>query len=177
MIFKEGIFLEGRKPKHCIEGCSRLRFTSLPANRPSAVDATFWAQATATGEICGDGNTGHIEISGQGLIPLGVYTVFFTTDRGPIPAAPTGADYTSDGFDPNRLVVNGNGILNYYIAPLNFNPFSGIPVTGGIATIQGVTINFHGDRSTNGLSPGTNNVNVFDQLLAPFCYPHREEDI
>lgn len=167
--------LEGRK-KHKSDfcGCCRLVFTPIPANRPPAIDSAFWVGATATGEVCGEGNEGHIEISAQGLIPLGVYTAWFITDRGPLPAAPLDANYTSDGFDPNRLVVNSNGILNYYIAPFDFNPFRGISIPGGIATVQAVAITFHSNRTTNGLSPGTLNVNAFDQLIAQLCLPREE---
>lgn len=157
-------------------GCCQLKFSVVVANRPSALTVNYWTQATAVGEICGEKQYGHIEISAQGLVSLGVYTVFFITDRGYFPAAPLNADYTSDGFDPNRLVVNSNGTLNYYIAQFNYNPFRGIPTTGGIAQIQAVAINFHSDRTTYGLSPGTVNVNVFDQLVAPICLLRDESE-
>jgi hypothetical protein len=170
LIFMKGeIYMEDDRKHACYNGCSRLNFSVVSANRPPVIDADYWAQAAAVGEVCGQKNSGHIEVSARGLVPLGVYTLFFATDRGPFPAAPIDADYTADGFDPNRLIVNGNGVLNYYIAPLNFNPFKGIPVNGGIACIQGVSINFHGNRTTNGLSPGDPNVTVFTQLVSPFC--------
>lgn len=162
---------ERKKNKSDLCGCCRLIFTPIPANRPPVIDPAYWVQATAIGEVCGEGNEGHIEVSAQGLIPLGVYTIWFITDRGPFPAAPLDATYTSDGFDPNRLVVNGDGILNYYIAPLDYNPFRGIPVPGGVANVQGVAITFNSNRTTNGVSPGTLNVTAFDQLTAPLCLP------
>ena len=151
-----------------LQGCCQLNFNILPANKPAAVDAGFWVQATASGEICGYDCGGSISISAEGLIPLGVYTVWFETDRGLRPAAPTDAVFTADGFDPNRLVVNSDGILNYYVAPLNFNPFKGIPVQGSKSTaiIYGVVIGFNSYRTTNGTVPGEFNVNFFEQLRA-----------
>lgn len=162
---------ERKKHKNGFCGCCRLIFAPIPANRPPAIDTAFWVQATARGEVCGEPEAGHIEIRAQGLIPLGVYTLWFLTDRGPFPAAPLDANYAADGFDPNRLVVNANGVLNYYIAPLDYNPFRGIPVPGGFASIQSVVITLNTNRTTNGLSPGTINVNAFDQLITPFCLP------
>jgi len=159
---------DDRKSKYC-DGCCDLIFEPMPANRPAAITSAFWLQATATGEICGRCNEGHIQISAQGLIPLGVYTVFFTTDRGVWPAAPIGVVYTSDGFDPNRLIVNSKGTLSYYVAPLDYNPLRGIPTPSGLAKITGVIISLHTDRLTNGLSLGDVNVNVFNQLTAPMC--------
>lgn len=164
--------MEDRKSENC-QGCCQLDFDILAANKPPAIDAGFWVQATASGEVCGfDNGSGSISISAEGLIPQGVYTVWFVTDRGLRPAAPTDAVYTADGFDPNRLVVNGAGILNYYIAPLNFNPLRGIPLTGnkGRAIIQGVVIGFHSNRLTNGAVPGDFNVTFFEQLTAELCF-------
>lgn len=164
------------KPKYNAQtGCCELVFRVLPQSRPPAIDAGFWIQATASGEVCGYDDGGTISISAEGLVPLGVYTVWFATDRGLRPAAPTDAVYTADGFDPNRLVVNGDGILNYYIAPLDFNPFKGIPLTGGgRAIVQGVVIGFNSNRATNGRVPGNFNVTFWEQLSADFGY--REED-
>jgi hypothetical protein len=157
------------------QGCCELEFAVIPQNRPPTVDAGFWIQARAEGEVCGCDGTGSISISAEGLLPQGVYTVWFTTDRGLRPAAPIDADYTADGFDPNRLVVNSNGILNYYIAPLDFNPLKGIPLPGGSrAIIQGVIIGYHLNRITNGMVPGDFNVNFFEQLNAEICY--REDE-
>ena len=151
-------------------GCSDLKFTTVLINKPAMITTDFWMQATATGELCGHGNCGSIAVSASGLIPAGIYTLWFLTDKGPYPAAPTDADF-SDGScncDPNRLLVNSAGILNYYIAPLNFNPFKGIPLeTGGVAKIQNVAIAYHSDRVTHGSSPGTLDENVFYQLIAP----------
>ena len=163
---------EDRRPK--CDGCCTLRFEVAPANRPPMIAAPFWLQATATGEICGHGNEGHVQVAALGLVPFGVYTLFFTTDRGPWPAGPLDASYTGDGFDPNRLVVNGEGILSYYVAPLDFNPLKGVPTPSGLAKILGVVINYHPNGSTNGLSPGVANVDVFDQLIAPMCYPRQD---
>lgn len=159
------------------QGCCQLDFTILPANRPPAIDAGFWVQATASGEVCGYDGGGSISISAEGLIPLGVYTVWFATDRGLRPAAPTDAVYTADGYDPNRLVVNSDGVLNYYIAPLDFNPFSGIPLPNSKsrAIIQGVVIGFHSNRTTNGIVPGEFNVNFFEQLSAEICFTRKLE--
>ena len=169
--------VEGRKHKndYCVEGCCILRFVPVPANRPPLIEQTGWVQATASGEVCGEGNAGHIEITAKGLVPLGVYTLWLLTDRGPLPAAPVGAVYTSDGADPNRLTVNSQGILNYYIAPLDFNPFKGIPMAVGIAMIQGVAITLMAERTTYGLSPGTLGVTTFDQLVSQFCHPRDEQ--
>lgn len=165
-----------RKSEKC--GCCQLNFTILPANRPPAVDAGFWVQATASGELCGFDDSGSISISAEGLIPLGVYTAWFVTDRGLRPAAPTDAVYTADGYDPNRLVVNSDGILNYYVAPLDFNPFRGIPTPGGKTTaiIQGVVIGFHSNRTTNGTVPGQFNVNFWEQLLANVRFNRNENE-
>lgn len=157
---------EDRKLKNC---CCDLIFETMPANRPPAIALAFWLQPTAVGEVCGKGNEGYIEISAQGLIPLGVYTVFFVTDRGVWPAAPLNVVYTSDGFDPNRLIVNSNGTLNYYVAPLDYNPLRGIPTPSGLAKITGVIISFHSNRLTNGINLGQPNLNVFTQLTAPMC--------
>jgi len=165
---------EDRKSKAC-DGCCDLIFETMPNNRPPAIAQAFWLQATATGEICGRGCEGHIQVSAKGLIPLGVYTLFFVTDRGLWPAAPLSAVYTSDGFDPNRLVVNSDGILNYYVAPLDYNPLRGIPTPSGLAKITSVIISLHSDRLTYGLSIGDPNVNVFNQLTAPMCFPRVEE--
>ncbi|SMC91069.1 hypothetical protein [Sporomusa malonica] len=166
-----------RKVDKC-QGCCQLEFDILPANRPPVIDAGFWVQATATGEVCGYDGGGSISISAEGLIPQGVYTVWFATDRGLRPAAPTDAIYTADGLDPNRLVVNSDGVLNYYIAPLDFNPFRGIPLSNGktAAIVQGVIIGFHGNRMTNGTVPGVFNVNFFEQLTAEMCFSRNIED-
>ncbi|WP_371375839.1 hypothetical protein [Sporomusa aerivorans] len=160
------------------QGCCQLRFNILPANRPPAIDAGFWVQATASGEICGYDNCGSISISAEGLLHLGVYTVWFSTDRGLRPAAPTDAVYTADGYDPNRLVVNVEGILNYYIAPLDFNPLVGIPLPNSKnkAIIQGVVIGYHSNRTTNGTVPGTFNVNFFEQLTADARFFKRTQE-
>lgn len=169
------------RPKVCelppAQGCYDLEFTVMPQNRPPAVDAGFWIQATAAGEICGCDDTGSISISAEGLIPLGVYTVWFATDRGLRPAAPLDANYSADGFDPNRLVVNSNGILNYYSAPLDYNPLSGIPLPGGFrAIILRVIIGFHSNRLTNGTVPGEFNVNFFEQLSADLYFRDEEAE-
>ncbi|MDF2633950.1 MAG: hypothetical protein K0R78_824 [Pelosinus sp.] len=164
---------EDRKSK-AADCCCDLIFESMPGNRPSWIALASWLQATATGEICGRGNEGHIEVSAQGLVPLGVYTLFFVTDRGVWPAAPLGVVYTSDGFDPNRLIVNSDGILNYYVAPLDYNPLRGIPTPSGLAKITGVIISMHTNRLTNGISLGQPNVNVFTQLTAPMCSTRTE---
>lgn len=168
-----------RRPKNCAApaapGCCELAFTVIPQNRPPIIDAGYWIQATAVGEVCGYDNTGTISISAEGLVPQGVYTVWFGTDRGLRPAAPLDAEYTADGLDPNRLVVNSNGTLNYYIAPLDFNPFRGIPLPGGArAIVQRVIIGFNANRMTNGTVPGEFNVTFFEQLSAEVCY--REDD-
>ncbi|MDF2570435.1 MAG: hypothetical protein K0R55_2039 [Sporomusa sp.] len=160
-----------RRVEKC-QGCCQLDFDILPANRPPIIDAGYWVQATAAGEVCGYEGGGSISISAEGLIPQGVYTVWFATDRGLRPAAPTDAVYTSDGLDPNRLVVNSDGVLNYYVAPLNFNPLRGIPLSNGktVAIIQGVVIGYHSNRLTNGIVPGEFNVNFFEQLTAEMCF-------
>ena len=160
---------DDRKGKTLLDCCCDLIFENMPANRPSWVALPAWLQATATGEICGKGNEGHIEVSAQGLVPLGVYTLFFVTDRGVWPAAPLGVVYTADGFDPNRLIVNSDGTLNYYVAPLDYNPFRGIPTPNGVAKITGAIISMHTNRLTNGINLGQPNVNVFTQLTAPMC--------
>lgn len=164
--------MDGRKADNC-QGCCQLEFDVLAANKPPAIDAGFWVQATASGEVCGyDNGTGSISLSAEGLIPQGVYTAWFLTDRGLKPAAPTDAIYTADGSDPNRLVVNSSGVLNYYIAPLDFNPLRGIPLPGSKvrAAVQGVVIGFHSNRTTNGIIPGDFNVNFFEQLTAEICF-------
>lgn len=160
---------DDRKGKTLLDCCCDLIFENMPANRPSWVALPAWLQATATGEICGKGNEGHIEVSAQGLVPLGVYTLFFVTDRGVWPAAPLGVTYTADGFDPNRLIVNSDGTLNYYVAPLDYNPFRGIPTPNGVAKITNIIISMHTNRLTNGINLGQPNVNVFTQLTAPMC--------
>lgn len=162
---------EDRKPKHSCDGCCCLEFDVMPANRPAMIAVPFWAKATAEGELCGQGCEGHIQISAKGLVTCGPYTVFFVTDKGPFPAGPRAADYTGGGADPNTLVVNGEGVVSYYVAPLDFNPFKGIPTPAGLAKILGVSINYHLNGMTNGEAPGNENVDVFDQLYAPMCYP------
>jgi len=162
---------EDRKPKHMCDGCCTLNFDVVIANRPAMIAVPFWAQATVEGELCGQGNCGHIQISAKGLVTCGAYTVFFETDKGSFPAGPLAADYTGGGADPNTLVVNGEGTVSYYVAPLDFNPFKGITTATGLAKITAVTINYHPNGMTNGLTPGIDNVNVFDQLVAPMCYP------
>ena len=171
--------MSDRKLKNCASpsthGCCVLEFDVIAQNRPPVIDAGYWIQATAAGEVCGYDNTGSISVSAEGLVPQGVYTIWFATDRGLRPAAPLDADYTADGLDPNRLVVNSNGILNYYSAPLDYNPLRGIPLTGGgRAIVQGVVIGFHSNRITNGIVPGVFNVNFFEQLTAEVCY--REDE-
>lgn len=163
------------KPKYNTQsGCCELVFRVLPQSRPPAIDAGFWIQAVASGEICGCDDTGTISVAAEGLVPLGVYTIWFVTDRGLRPAAPTDAVYIGDGFDPNRLVVNADGILNYYVAPLDFNPLRGIPINANTrAIIQGVVIGFHSNRITNGRVPGEFDVNFWEQLTADITY--REE--
>jgi hypothetical protein len=157
-----------------LNGCCRLVFAVVPANRAPIISVPAWAQATAKGIIGGDGNSGHIEISATGLVPVGIYTAWFLTDHGAFPASPTTAVFTSDGYDPNLLVVNSNGVLSYYIALLDFNPFRGIPITGGTATIQSVAITYNIDRTTHGMSQGTIGVTAFDQLISPLCCPRLE---
>ena len=162
---------EDRKTKHSCDGCCCLKFDVMAANRPAMIAMPFWAQATAEGELCGDGNCGHIQLSAKGLVTCGPYTVFFVTDKGTFPAGPRAADYTGMGYHPNMLVVNGEGLVSYYIAPLDFNPFKGIPTPTGLAKIIGVSINYHINGMTNGMTPGDDNVDVFDHLFAPMCYP------
>jgi hypothetical protein len=165
-------YVNDKRADNC-QGCCQLDFTVLAANKPPAIDAGFWVQATASGEICGyDNGTGSISLSAEGLVPKGIYTAWFITDRGLRPAAPTDAVFTADGSDPNLLVVNSSGVLNYYIAPLNFNPLRGIPLPGSKvrAAIQGVIIGFHSNRTTNGTIPGDFNVNFFEQLTADICF-------
>lgn len=166
------MYMNDRKIDNC-QGCCQLNFNILPTNRPPVIDAGFWVLATASGEVCGYNNgTGSISLSAEGLIPQGVYTAWFLTDRGLKPAAPTDAVYTADGLDPNRLVVNSDGVLNYYIAPLDFNPIRGIPLPGSKvkAVIQGVVIGYHSNRITNGIIPGEFNINFFEQLTAEICF-------
>jgi len=162
---------EDRKSKHSIDGCCDLDFDVMPANRPAMISVPFWAQATAEGELCGQCDEGHIQISAKGLVTCGPYTVFFVTDKGDFPAGPRSADYTGSGFHPNTLIVNGEGVVSYYVAPLDFNPFKGIPTPTGCAKIIGVSINYHLNGVTNGMTPGLDNVDVFDQLYAPICCP------
>ena len=82
---------DDRKPKHTCDGCCNLNFEVIPANRFSMISVPFWAQATAEGELCGQGNEGHIQISAKGLVIFGVYTAFFITDKGPFPAGASGS--------------------------------------------------------------------------------------
>ena len=162
---------EDRKPKHSCDGCCCLKFDVVPANRLAMIAVPFWAQATAEGELCGQGCEGHIQLSAKGLVTCGAYSAFFMTDKGPIPAGPTVASYAGGGYDPNMLVVNGAGVLSYYVAPLDFNPFKGIPTATGLAKITGVCIYYHLNGMINGEMPGTDNVDVFEHLFAPMCYP------
>jgi len=155
---------EDRKPKYMSDGCCCLKFEVMLVNRPAMIAAPFWAQATAEGEICGQGNCGHIQISAKGLIPCGVYTASFITDKGNFPAGPREADYTGGGMFPNTLVVNSEGTLSYYVAPLDFNPLKGIPTTTGCIKITGVAISLHSN-----CCPGMPEEDVNDQLIAPMC--------
>ena len=158
-----------------LNGCCRLVFSVVPANRAPIISVPAWAQATAKGLVGGDCNTGHIEVSAQGLIPVGLYTLWFLTDHGPFPAAPTNAVFSDCGYNPNLLVVNGNGVLSYYIALLDFNPFRGIPITGGVATIQSVAIVYNVCRTTDNNLPDVLNVTAFEQLVGPLCCPRTDE--
>jgi hypothetical protein len=122
---------------------------------PFYIKPEYWTSAIGNTMLCGypDG-TGQLVVRAKNLHPSGVYTVWFVTDQGAYPAAPKGATFTSDGFDPNRPIVNSKGELQYYIAHLNYNPIDGIPMNNQKMKILSVVLAFHPDNTTHGLVPG-----------------------
>jgi hypothetical protein len=137
--------------------CKNITFSVIPEQKPSHIDANYWAKAKGTAILCGyPNNTGKLVITAQNLIPLGVYTAWFITDQGAYPSSPTNVEYTADGFDPNRLIVNSKGQLPYYIAHLNYNPFIGIP-NNAFGPVRSIVIAWHPDNLTHGLKPGPHN--------------------
>lgn len=134
-----------------------LNFVVRPEHgeRPFFVDPAYWASAKGMAVLCGyENGTGELVITANNLVPLGVYTAWFVTDGGPYPAVPKNSTFTGDGFDPNRLIVNSRGQLQYYITHLNYNPFVGIPANGRILRINSIVIALHTDNTTHGLRPG-----------------------
>jgi hypothetical protein len=125
------------------------------AEKPFYVDAAYWYSARGTAILCGyNNNTGQLVITAKNLVPLGVYTAWFITDHGPYPSAPKNSTFTEDGFDPNRLIVNSKGQLQYYVAHLDYNPFIGIPSDNKVHRIKSIILALHPDNTTHGLKPG-----------------------
>jgi hypothetical protein len=123
--------------------------------KPFYVDQTYWSLARGQTILCGyDNNRGELIITAKSLLPIGVYTAWFITDKGPYPAAPQNSTFTEDGFDPNRLIVNSKGELQYYITHLDYNPFIGIPSDNQVLRIRSIILALHPDNTTHGLKPG-----------------------
>jgi len=135
---------------------------------PEAISSAYWNSASGRAILCSWQNgQGEIAVTAENLVPQGVYTAWFITDRGPYPAAPQGAEFTADGWDPNRLVVNKDGTLNYYIAHLDYDPFKGIPHEGGVARITAIVLAYHPDGQTHGRRLGPH----FEHLMGPVIKP------
>ncbi|MCF6095202.1 hypothetical protein L1765_14660 [Microaerobacter geothermalis] len=142
-----------------MEKCIKVKLTvpEQPSHGgiPGYVKESYWRSAKGTAILCRYSDRhGEIIIEANNLLPLGVYTAWFVTDTGPYPAASRGATYTSDGFDPNRVIVNKNGQLQYYIAHLNFDPFKGVPIDSTVHKIKSIVLAFHTDGTTHGTIPG-----------------------
>lgn len=135
--------------------CKNIVLNSSTGERPFFTDPTYWASAKGAAVLCGyENNKGELIITANNLVPLGLYTAWFVTDTGSYPAAPKNVTFTSDGFDPNRLVVNSKGLLQYYIAHLDFNPFEGFPINGKVSKINSIVLALHTDNRTHGIEPG-----------------------
>lgn len=134
-----------------------LNFVEDPVHgeRPFHVNPAYWSSAKGKAILCGyKDNKGELVITAINLVPLGIYTAWFITDQGPYPAAPKNVTFSEDGFDPNRLIVNSKGQLQYYITHLNYNPFEGIPVGNRFLKIRSIVLALHTDNTTHGLEPG-----------------------
>lgn len=138
--------------------CKNIKLNSItqPKNGiPFFVDKEYWASAKGAAVLCGyDNKRGELVITAYNLMPLGLYTAWFITESGSYPAAPKNVTFTEDGFDPNRLIVNSKGQLQYYIAHLDFNPFDGFPTNSKTSKITGIVLALHLDNRTNGIKPG-----------------------
>lgn len=134
--------------------CKKV-FLDEHGEKPDFVNADYWSSATGIATLCGyHPYCGEVVIIAQNLIPLGVYTAWFVTEEGAYPAAPKNVTYTEDSFDPNRLIVNSLGQLQYYIAHLDYNPLLGYPVDNSLVPIQKVVLALHTDGRTWGIKPG-----------------------
>ncbi|MHB8171762.1 MAG: hypothetical protein ACYDG6_09485 [Thermincolia bacterium] len=135
---------------------------------PEFISSAYWNSASGQAILCSWQNgQGELVVTATNLVPQGVYTAWFITDRGAMPAAPLRAEYTADGYDPNRLVVNMNGTLNYYIAHLDYDPFKGIPYDGGVARINSVVLAYHPDGQTHGRRVGPHYEHLMGLVIKP----------
>jgi hypothetical protein len=134
--------------------CKNISLRVIPEQKPSHIDMNYWSSAKGEAVLCGyPNNTGEVIITAQNLIPFGVYTAWFVTDQGSFPSAPKNITFTEDGFDPNRLIVNSKGLLPYYVAHFDYNPFIGIPLNG-LHPVKKVVLDWHPDHLTHGVTPG-----------------------
>lgn len=125
------------------------------ALKPYFVDAANWWKARGEAFLCRwPGDSGEIMVTASGLLPQGVYTVWFNTTGGFHPAAPTTVEWSADGNDPNRAIVNRNGILNYYIAHLNYDPLMGYPAGPDRHFVTQIILVYHPDGTTHGMELG-----------------------
>ncbi|WP_408008375.1 hypothetical protein ACJROX_27580 [Pseudalkalibacillus sp. A8] len=135
--------------------CKNITLNVLPEEKPNYISTEYWSASKGMGVLCGyPNNTGTFIVTAQNLVPSGVYTAWFVTDNGAYPSAPKNVIFTEDGYDPNRLIVNSKGQLQYYIAQLDYNPFEGIPTNDGKMPVRKIVLAFHQDNTTHGLKPG-----------------------
>jgi hypothetical protein len=145
--------------------CKNITLSVVPEEKPFHIDVNYWSSGKGLAVLCGYmNNTGEVVISAENLIPLGVYTAWFITDKGPYPLSPINVTFTEDGFDPNRLIVNSKGQLPYYIAHLDYNPFNGIQTNNGVVSIRKIVLAWHPDNLTHGLKPGPHNSHLSGEL-------------
>jgi len=77
---------------------------------PAFADRNYWAKATGLASLVGmSGDCGELAVNATGLIPAGLYTVWFATNKGPLPGGPLGIQYPGRGRDPNVAVVDHYG--------------------------------------------------------------------
>lgn len=140
---------------HCVKVPLAVGTDPVHSRRPSFVDQGYWFSAGGEAYLCRWPNDrGEIIVTAKRLIPQGVYTVWFNTVGGVHPAAPTNIEWPADGFDPNRAIVDKNGNLYYYIAHLNYDPFTGYPAGTERHAVTQVILAYHTDGTTHGQQVG-----------------------
>jgi hypothetical protein len=135
--------------------CKTINLNVLLEERPTYIAEEYWAESKGVAILCGYPNdTGELILRAYHLVPSGVYTSWFVTDNRAYPSAPKNVTFTEDGYDPNRLIVNSKGQLQYYIAHLDYDPLTGIPTDEGMLPIRKIVLALHPDNTTHGLQPG-----------------------